>query len=179
MVGFASGRGELATIIATSFWLVQTCAAAMEPVQNCPRNNPCRETNQILFLQVPQGAPFYPDSAKGIMDLVREASWHASEAILYDFLGAAGMAIYHYGEAICALRMLLAAHPGHESQTHLRGAVRQLPVQDRRLGKAHGARPHVGLKLPPPTPVTAGVASISTGIQHRMSVMPWDRRFLP
>ena len=39
------------------------------------------------------------------------ASFHASEAILYDSLGAAGMAIHHYGEAICALRMLLAAHP--------------------------------------------------------------------
>ena len=44
--------------------------------------------------------------------MARGASFHASEAILYDFLGAAGMAIYHYGEAICALRMLLAAHPG-------------------------------------------------------------------
>ena len=42
----------------------------------------------------------------------RGASFHASEAILYDSLGAAGMAIHHYGEAICALGMLLAAHPG-------------------------------------------------------------------
>ena len=45
------------------------------------------------------------------MDLVREASWHASEAILYDSTGAAGMAVHHYGEGICALRMLLATHP--------------------------------------------------------------------
>ena len=45
------------------------------------------------------------------MDLARGASFHASEAILYDSLGAAGMAIHHYGEAICALRVLLAAHP--------------------------------------------------------------------
>ena len=36
---------------------------------------------------------------------------HASEAILYDSTGAAGMAVHHYGEGICALRMLLAAHP--------------------------------------------------------------------
>ena len=43
--------------------------------------------------------------------MARGASFHASEAILYDSLGAAGMAIHHYGEAICALRMLLAAHP--------------------------------------------------------------------
>ena len=44
--------------------------------------------------------------------MARDASFHASEAILYDSLGAAGMAIHHYGEAVCALRMLLAAHPG-------------------------------------------------------------------
>ena len=44
--------------------------------------------------------------------MAREASFHASEAILCDSLGAAGMAIHHYGKAICALRMLLAAHPG-------------------------------------------------------------------
>ena len=43
--------------------------------------------------------------------MARGASFHASEAILYDSLGAAGMAIHHYGEAICALRMLLVAHP--------------------------------------------------------------------
>ena len=43
--------------------------------------------------------------------MARGASFHASEAILYDSLGAAGMAIHHYGEAIYALRMLLAAHP--------------------------------------------------------------------
>ena len=47
---------------------------------------------------------------KGTLDLAREASAHASEAILYDSLGATGMAIHHYGEGICALRMLLAAH---------------------------------------------------------------------
>ena len=46
------------------------------------------------------------------MDLEREASFHASKAILYDSMGAAGLAIHHYGEAICALRMLLAAHLG-------------------------------------------------------------------
>ena len=45
------------------------------------------------------------------MDLAREASAHASEAIRYDSKGAAGMAIHHYREGICALRMLLAAHP--------------------------------------------------------------------
>ena len=43
--------------------------------------------------------------------MARKASFHASKAILYDSLGAAGMAIHHYGEAICALGMLLAAHP--------------------------------------------------------------------
>ena len=43
--------------------------------------------------------------------MAREASFHAFKAILHDSLGAAGMAIHHYGEAICALRMLLAAHP--------------------------------------------------------------------
>ena len=43
--------------------------------------------------------------------MARDASFHASEAILYDSMGAAGMAIHHYGEAICALGMLLAAHP--------------------------------------------------------------------
>lgn len=46
------------------------------------------------------------------MDLANDASWHASEAIRHDSLGAAGMAIHHYGEGICALGMLLAAHPG-------------------------------------------------------------------
>ena len=46
------------------------------------------------------------------MDFAKDASWHASEAIRYDSLGAAGIAIHHYGEAICMLRMLLAAHPG-------------------------------------------------------------------
>ena len=46
------------------------------------------------------------------MDPVGDASAHSSEAILYDSLGAAGLAIHHYGEGICALRMLLAAHPG-------------------------------------------------------------------
>ena len=45
------------------------------------------------------------------MDPTRGASFHASKAILYDSMGAAGMAIHHYGEAIYALRMLLAAHP--------------------------------------------------------------------
>ena len=45
------------------------------------------------------------------MDPTRGASFHASEAILYDSMGAAGMAVRHYGEAIYALRMLLAAHP--------------------------------------------------------------------
>ena len=44
--------------------------------------------------------------------MARGASFHASEAILYDSLGAADMAIHHYGEATCALGMLLAAHPG-------------------------------------------------------------------
>ena len=44
--------------------------------------------------------------------MAREASFHASKAILYDSLGATGTAIHHYGEAICVLRMLLAAHPG-------------------------------------------------------------------
>ena len=44
--------------------------------------------------------------------MARGASFHASEAIRYDSLGAAGLAIHHYGEAICALRMLLAAYPG-------------------------------------------------------------------
>ena len=43
--------------------------------------------------------------------MARETSFHASKAILYDSLGTAGMAIHHYGEAICALRMLLATHP--------------------------------------------------------------------
>ena len=45
------------------------------------------------------------------MDPTRGASFHASEAILYDSMGAAGMAVHHYGEGIYALRMLLAAHP--------------------------------------------------------------------
>ena len=45
------------------------------------------------------------------MDLARGASFHASEAIRYDSLGAAGMAIHHYGEGIYALRTLLAVHP--------------------------------------------------------------------
>ena len=44
--------------------------------------------------------------------MARNASFHASEAILYDSMGAAGMAIHHYWEAICALRMLLATYPG-------------------------------------------------------------------
>ena len=44
--------------------------------------------------------------------MARGASFHASEAILYDSLGAADTAIHHYGEGIRALRMLLAAHPG-------------------------------------------------------------------
>ena len=43
--------------------------------------------------------------------MARDASFHASKAILYDSLGAAGMATHHYGEGIRALRMLLAAHP--------------------------------------------------------------------
>ena len=47
---------------------------------------------------------------------------------------------------------------GHASQIHLRGAVRQLPAQDRRLGRAHGTRPHADLKLPPPTLVATVVA---------------------
>ena len=45
------------------------------------------------------------------MDLVGDASAHSSEAILCDSLGAAGLAIHHYREGICTLRMLLAAHP--------------------------------------------------------------------
>ena len=45
------------------------------------------------------------------MDPARGASFHASEAIRYDSMGAAGMAVRHYGEAIYSLRMLLAAHP--------------------------------------------------------------------
>ena len=48
--------------------------------------------------------------------MARDASFHASEAILYDSMGAAGMAIHHYGEGIYVLEMLLAAHP----DTHLR-----------------------------------------------------------
>ena len=43
--------------------------------------------------------------------MARGESFHASEAILYDSMGAAGLAIHHYGEGICSLRMLLAAHP--------------------------------------------------------------------
>ena len=43
--------------------------------------------------------------------LFEGASFHASEAILYDSLGAAGMPIRHYREGIRVLRMLLAAHP--------------------------------------------------------------------
>ena len=39
------------------------------------------------------------------------ASFHASEAVLCDSMGAAGMAIRHYGKGIYSLRMLLAAHP--------------------------------------------------------------------
>ena len=58
VAGFVSGEGKPATIIATSFYLIQMCAATMEPVQNCPRNNPCHETNQILFLPIPQGVSF-------------------------------------------------------------------------------------------------------------------------
>ena len=50
------------------------------------------------------------------MDPTRGASFHASKTILYDSLGAAGMAIHHYGEGIYVLEMLLAAHP----DTHLR-----------------------------------------------------------
>ena len=49
------------------------------------------------------------------MDSARGASFHASEAIRYDSLGAAGMAIHHYGEGTCAPGMLLAAHPRHVS----------------------------------------------------------------
>ena len=168
VAGFASGRGELATIIAMSFYLIQICAAAMEPVQNCPHNNPCRETNQILFLQVPQGAPFYPDSAKGIMDPTRGASFHASEAILYDSLGVAGMAIHHYGEGICALRMLLAAYP--DTRLRLVYEARcdsyrhRIDVLERR---AAARRPET-----PTAFVAAGVALLPTGIQHRMSAMP-------
>ena len=45
-------------------------------------------------------------------DRARETSAHASEATLYDSMGAAGMAIHHYREGICALRILLAAHLG-------------------------------------------------------------------
>ena len=45
------------------------------------------------------------------MDPARGASFHASKAILYDSMGTAGMAIHRYGEAICALRILLAVHP--------------------------------------------------------------------
>ena len=45
------------------------------------------------------------------MDLVGDASAHSSEAIRCDSLGAAGLAIHHYREAICALRMLLISHP--------------------------------------------------------------------
>ena len=44
--------------------------------------------------------------------MARGASFHASKAILYDSMGAADTAICHYWEGICALRMLLAAHPG-------------------------------------------------------------------
>ena len=43
--------------------------------------------------------------------MAREASFHASKAIRHDSMGVAGMAVHHYGEGICALRMLLAAHP--------------------------------------------------------------------
>ena len=50
------------------------------------------------------------------MDPASGVSFHASKSILYDSLGAAGMAIHHYGEGMYALRMLLVAHPN----THLR-----------------------------------------------------------
>ena len=45
------------------------------------------------------------------MDMARGASYHASEAIRYDSIGAAGMATYHYRESMYALRMFLMAHP--------------------------------------------------------------------
>ena len=71
--------------------------------------------------------------------MAREASFHASKAILYDSLGAAGMAVHHYGEGIHALRMLLAAHP----DTRLRlvyearcdSYLRRIDVLERRMAR--------------------------------------------
>ena len=71
--------------------------------------------------------------------MAREASFHASKAILYDSMGAAGMAVHHYWEGIYALRMLLAAHP----DTRLRlvyearcdSYLRRIDVLERRMAR--------------------------------------------
>ena len=90
-----------------------------------------------------------------------------------------GMAIHHYGEGICSLRMLLAAHPDtrlrHSCEARCDSYLYRIDILERRM--ARGRTP--GLKLLPPTPVAAGTALSSIWIQHRMSVMPRDRRFLP
>ena len=110
------------------------------------------------------------------MDPARGASFHASKAILYDSMGTAGMAIHRLRGGHMRAEDTASGPSGHAPQTRLRGAVRQLPAQDRHPGEAYGARPHAGLKLQPPT-LVATLSSI--WIWHRMPVTPWDRRFLP
>ena len=97
--------------------------------------------------------------------MAREASFHASKAILYDSMGAAGMAVHHYWEGIYALRMLLAAHPDTRLRLVYEARCDSYLAPDRRPGKAHGAWPHAGLKLPSLTHMTA---LSSTGIQSVM-----------
>ena len=53
----------------------------------------------------------FSNAMSGRGDGLYVAAAHASDAILYNSTGTAGLAIYHYREDICALGMLVAAHP--------------------------------------------------------------------
>ena len=141
----------------------------MEYVQNCPRSNPRRGTNQIRFPPVPPGGVLlagfgegHPGSGKrGILPRVRGHTVRLPGRCRHGHPPLRG----GHMRAEDAAR----GPSEHASQTYLRGAARQLPVQDRYPRNAHGARSHAGLKLLPST--HAGTALSSTWIQYRMSVI--------
>ena len=159
------GRGELATIISTSFWLVQMCVAAVGPVQNCPRSNPRCEIDQI---------PSLPTLRRGVL-LAGFGEGHPGSGKRCILPRVRGHTVRLPGRCRHGRPPLRGGHTRaedaargpseHASQTRLRGAARQLPVQDRYPRNAHGARPYAGLKPLPPTPMTA---LSSTGIQPVM-----------
>ena len=79
----------------------------MPVVRRCSRRNLYCRIDQILFLPVLSGSVLLAGFHEKHHGSGRRCVCTLIEAIRCDSLGAAGLAIHHYREGICTLRMLL------------------------------------------------------------------------